>query len=68
MQNRSPSTAFVNRAQREELAHSSSSRLASMMKGHSMSEAESFKVSESAYYNQLAEKYVPRGTAPEKVR
>ena len=34
--------------------YSSSSRLTSLMKGHSMSEADSFKGSESMFYNQLA--------------
>ena len=33
-----------------------------------MSDADNFKASESVYFNQLAEKYVPRGSPPEKIR
>jgi hypothetical protein len=38
------------------------------MKGQSIAEADNFKASESTYFNQLAEKYVPRGSPPEKIR
>lgn len=45
--------------------YSSSSRLTSLLlRGGSVSE----EMSESAFFNQLAEKYVPRGTPAEKVR
>lgn len=48
--------------------YSSSSRLTSYLKGQSLSDAENFKASESVFFNQLTEKYVPRGSAPEKIR
>lgn len=40
----------------------------SYIKGYSVSDAETFKYNDSIYFNQVAEKYVPRGAPHEKIK
>jgi len=42
--------------------------MTSYIKGYSVSDADTFKYNDSIYFNQVAEKYVPRGAPHEKIK